>query len=818
MQSVKSFPCHQCKVIFSRSYNLRRHIERYHNHIQPMVDCTLCGAYFHHLSQLREHRRVHKPTTGFKKLQSAFKKSCVIFRKIYAKKILSFEEANALDYSDSLSLLNYEQLQRQTFKVSRITTVEFVKTTSLEGELERTYDIRFRSPTTSIQNQQDISDFMDSSTKFIQNRIDDFIAHGSGWVLDEVLYSDLELGSCAPLKGGCNAVSIKFLKNLKLIHPNSTAQDCFFQAIAYHFVKSDKPKKLRRFIRRKIITEIKTPVHVSDIRKFEKDNQHLRLKINVLYSEDGGKTVVPIYTSKNKSTKNIINLMLWKTVVNGELMEHFSYIEHLSKFLRKSYRYNVNHEFVTYEKLYACGNCLTTYSRLESLRSHEELCLKFKTQKIVTPPKDSCIEFRNFRKKFKVPYVGFFDFESCLKPINRCQKCDVDETCVHASITANEQKPITYSYVIVDSNSNVIHTNTYSGEDCIEHFLNELLTLEGGLLEKMSECVPMVISPLQQAEFNDTLVCHICEKDILPGDAVRDHCHLTGRYMGAAHNLCNLLRQEVKFIPFFAHNFTGYDSHFIMQCLKKDKRIKNISALPLNSEKFRTIQLNSFHFIDSLSFLNASLTELVDDLVEEKNKKNMPFTVLNQMPFYTRDIQKQQPLLLRKGVFPYEHITSSHVLLSPLPTRDKFFSKLSNSGISEEDYKHAEKVYKDFKCANMKDYCELYCATDTFLLAEVILHFRNDMYNMFDLDCCHYISLPQMAYDVMLKTTRVKIEQITDLDMMMFFEDNIRGGVSFINQRHCKATSSNKAIDEHIEMLYIDGMYIFKKAHHLVLN
>jgi hypothetical protein len=775
-----------------------------------MVDCSLCGAYFHQLSDLRKHRRIHKPTTGFKQLISAFKRACIIFRKVYEEKILSFEEASELDYNDIISLLNYEQLQKKEIKVSLITTVEFVKMSAVEDEVERTYDIRFRTPTITIRNQNDILDFVRTSKKFIQNRIDDFLNNGSGWVLDEVLYSDLELGSCKPIKGGCNSIAIKFVKNLKHVKPVSSAQDCFFQAVAYHFVKNSQPKKLRRFIKRKMVAKIKTPVCVSDIPKFEKDNEHLHLKINVLYSENQGETIHPIYTSKSVSTKNIINLLLWKTEVRGELMEHFSYIQNLSKFLRKTYHYSINEELTTYERLYACGNCLTTYSTLSGLTNHEELCLQFKTQRVVTPPEDSYIEFRNYQKKFKVHYMGFFDLESCLEPVDKCQKCVDSEKCVHATITANKQTPITYSYVIIDSDGVVVYKNTYTGADCIERFLSELLTLEGRLLKKLNENIPMQISLEDQIAFdNNCTHCHICETEIEVGDAVRDHCHLTGRYIGPAHNLCNLLRQEAKFIPFFAHNFTSYDSHFLVHGLKSDPRIKKVNALPLNSEKFRTIQINSFHFIDSLSFLNASLSELIADLVEEKKKKKMPFSLLDQMGFYTEDTQERQALLLRKGVFPYEYITSLHTLstTNKLPSKDKFFSNLSNSDITNEDYTHAKKVYKEFGCDNMKDYCELYCATDTILLAEVMLHFRNDMHKMFELDCCHYISLPQMAYDVMLKTTKVRIETLSDIDMVMFFEQNIRGGVSFINQRHCKATTSNQEVDEHVDILYLDGTY-----------
>lgn len=69
----------------------------------------------------------------------------------------------------------------------------------------------------------------------------------------------------------------------------------------------------------------------------------------------------------------------------------------------------------------------------------------------------------------------------------------------------------------------------------------------------------------------------------------------------------------------------------------------------------------------------------------------------------------------------------------------------------------------------------------------------------------HYISLPQLAFDMMLKITGVTIELLTDITKILFVEQNIRGGFSFISKRH-------ESIEIHNgkkEMLYIDGTYVF---------
>ena len=803
------FKCDFCPIVFSRFSNKNRHMQNKHNHVEPIYECTLCGAHYTVYQQLVHHRRQHKPTTGFKLLRKALKGSCAIYRKIYQDRMDSFEDAFEHDYNDMIKLLTYEREVRSNVKVSAVYNCEFIKVDA-EQEVEEVYEIRIRTPTWLLRSDMDVKEFASNTKTYITSRIEDFVSHGSGWILDEILYADLDIGACKALTGGCNKLTVKFKKELKTINKSfGLDQDCFFQAIGAYFTKSSNKTTLRRFIKKYITINIPMPVCINDISRFEKANTNLNVKINVLSVERG--RVFPIYTSKSLSTENVINLVLWKCAdkESGRVYSHYSLIQDLNKFLRKTYKTGYSK---TYERVYYCGNCLSRYTTLTALRKHEQCCLNFQTQRTIYPREDSFISFKNFYKKFKVKYCGFFDLESCLAPnIAPCTTCPTGE-CRHKTVVDNEQKPITYSYVIVDVDGNVVHQKTYTGIDCVQHFLNELLDIEEQLLENLSANISMTITPQQQSDFMCADICHICEQPLTDAEEnprVRDHCHMTGDYLGAAHQSCNLKRRECKFIPFFAHNFTAYDSHFLLQCLKRDDRIKKVTALPLNSEKFRTIQINSYRFLDSLSFLNASLGELVDDLVLGKKGQKNAFPILKQMDIKHLNCRNISSLL-RKGVFPYEHITSIKTLKEKnLPSKSAFDSKLSNSCITDADYQHAELVFDTFKCKNLKDYCELYCATDVALLAEVMFAFRTEMHEEHDLDCCHYISLPQMGYDLMLKKTGVEIELVSDADKLMFFEANINGGLSFINQRYCKATTDQKDVKQHVDMLYLDGTYIY---------
>ena len=79
--------------------------------------------------------------------------------------------------------------------------------------------------------------------------------------------------------------------------------------------------------------------------------------------------------------------------------------------------------------------------------------------------------------------------------------------------------------------------------------------------------VPIKLTEKDKKDFIEATVCHICGNQ-LDENKVRDHCHLTGRYRGAAHNECNLSYTLPKFVPVFFHNLSGYDSHLFVKKLK----------------------------------------------------------------------------------------------------------------------------------------------------------------------------------------------------------------------------------------------------------
>ena len=147
-------------------------------------------------------------------------------------------------------------------------------------------------------------------------------------------------------------------------------------------------------------------------------------------------------------------------------------------------------------------------------------------------------------------------------------------------------------------------------------------------------------------------------------------------------------------------------------------------------------------------------------------------------------------LLARKGVYPYEYMDSLEKLKeTTLPPKEAFYSRLNVEDISDEDYAHAQKVWKTFKMEYFKDYHELYNKVDVLLLADVFENFRNICLKNYELDPAHYYTAPGLTWDAALKITGVNLELLSDIDMLLMVEKGIRGGVSMVSNRYGKANN-----------------------------
>ena len=348
------------------------------------------------------------------------------------------------------------------------------------------------------------------------------------------------------------------------------------------------------------------------------------------------------------------------------------------------------------------------------------------------------------------------------------------------------------------------YTSIYRGENAVYKFMEKML-------EEVEYCKavikkhfnkPLVRTEVDEQNFKTMDGCHICGEKYTDKDVcIRDHCHITGKFRGSAHQECNLklrIKPENLKIPVIFHNLRGYDSHFLMQQIgeiankhgytnkKGEKQDLNINPIPNNMEKYMAFMLgNHLTFIGSFQFMSSSLDKLVSNLPKDD-------LIYTSKAFKG----KRLDLMSHKGVYPYDYMDSFEKFNEKeLPTKDQFHSILNDQHITDDEYNHAQEVWNTFRIRTLGDYHDLYLVSDVLLLTDLFENFRKTCMQYNKLDPCHYFTSPGLSWDAMLKMTNIKLELMIDIDMFEFI--GMRGGVSYIVNRY--GNGNNKYMKEYDE-------------------
>jgi len=116
----------------------------------------------------------------------------------------------------------------------------------------------------------------------------------------------------------------------------------------------------------------------------------------------------------------------------------------------------------------------------------------------------------------------------------------------------------------------------------------------------------------------------------------------------------------------------------------------------------------------------------------------------------------------------------------------------------------------------LRDYHDYYLLCDVLLLADVFQNFKQTIYDEHHLDPLHFITLPSLAWASAMKYTNAKLDLITDLDMYLMAENNMRGGIATISHRYARA--NNPLVEGHDPskptsfILYADANNLYKCA------
>ena len=133
--------------------------------------------------------------------------------------------------------------------------------------------------------------------------------------------------------------------------------------------------------------------------------------------------------------------------------------------------------------------------------------------------------------------------------------------------------------------------------------------------------------------------------------------------------------------------------------------------------------------------------------------------------------------------------------------------------ISQIDYDHVEKVLETFEIKNLGEYHDLYVQCDTFLLTDVFENFRNKCIEIYKLDPAHFLAAPGLVWQECLKKTKVELELLTDIDMILVVEKETIGGICQAIHRYAKANNKYmKNYDKNIissYLMYLDANNLY---------
>ena len=378
----------------------------------------------------------------------------------------------------------------------------------------------------------------------------------------------------------------------------------------------------------------------------------------------------------------------------------------------------------------------------------------------------------------------------------------------------------------------------------------------------------------EEFELEDELSKEDIERIMKKGWKVRDHDNWTGQYRGAAHSGCNLALRKTKKIPIIFHNLSGkvsfilininsfflssgYDGHIIMQSIPKVKKCKDPLVIAKSMEKFIGFTIGRLKFMDSLQHLTSSLDKLVNNLAakaeiigckycpqrgppkaisrHEKTRhtsdyqseythtdksSTLPELFPNLHAYFMKkwkNISNQDEafsMLTRKLSYPYCYMDSFDKFKeTQLPTQKAFFSDLTKKDISDADYKFAKEIWKTFKLKNLGELQDLYVEVDTLLLADVFESYRKVIHNKYGLEPVHFYTAPSLSWSAGLKLTKAKLEIPLDVNMHLFIDSGLRGGISMVCDAFARA--NNKYLKEYYDPSSLQSFLMFVDANNL---
>ena len=594
-------------------------------------------------------------------------------------------------------------------------------------------------------------------------RTEEHVVRGSGWVINYLKNIEFNMYPYDPLRAGSYKPLPTWLSKKRAIQNIQNTDDmCFKWAVIAGVFPNAGINNREKVSSYKKLTHPfdfgdEWPMPINRICRFESRNKDF--SINVFGLDDDEKSIVPLRLSKNRHGKYNIDLFWYD--------DHYSLVVDLGRLINTQ----ISKEG---HKKHMCRFCLHAFKFERGLIQHnKDGC---GADSPVRMPAEGSFtkwdELRNYKKQIKLPFVIYADFEAICKQLERKGK---------NTEKIQEQEACSYGYQITSIwPEHQFEPRQYRGPNAVVEFIQQLQK-DGEMLGSIiAKTQPLEWQDGQEAAHNAATHCHICTK-VINENKVADHDHMYGTYRGAAHLECNsIYTYKKEKIPVVFHNLRGYDAHHIIQNIAEAAKSKKIDTIAINKEKFISFSFDNFRFIDSCSFMMASLDSLSANLLASNGPDSFN---------YFNKVYNGEPDLLRKGIYPYDYMDSTaRFEETNFPKIEDFNSILRNEGIKPEEYEHGLHIYKKFGCRNLGDYHDIYLKTDVLLLADVFEEFRNVCLKIYGLDPAWYYTAPGLSWDALLKHTGIELELLTDLNKYTFCEQAKRGGICMASIKKMDST------------------------------
>ena len=478
---------------------------------------------------------------------------------------------------------NKKHVLKDFFRNHRNIKVRFVLVCMMEkkeGDYKLSFKVQdkayFHSNTYINFKTSDVKELLSKFIREIIENINTFQTNGSGWYFKEVVQLEIHTTEFNPMKGSSYIpLPDWIMRKTAIVSIRNKDEKCFLWSVLRYLHPREKNdcrlKDLEKYEFSLNTKGITFPMKIKDITKFEKLNPDLP-GINV-FSVDDKKTIYPL-REVSKGCKNTIDLFLYEE--DGKF--HYSLIKNFSRLIRSQITTRTD------EPIQICKRCFSHFTKEELLDKHIKYGSNNATAIVKMPEPNTMLYFKNYHKKLPVPFVVYADFECFTKPMNSCSPNPKD------SYNYNYQKhePSGFCFYvkgIVDKKIKpIIYTKTSEDEDVAKVFVEKLAEVTKGIYNDFYQRPkPLRLTQEEQKSFEKAVNCHICSRE-LKKDKVRDHCHFTGQYRGAAHNKCNLMCKKPKVLPVIFHNLQGYDAHLFIKQLARLEG--DLNCIPSTEEKY----------------------------------------------------------------------------------------------------------------------------------------------------------------------------------------------------------------------------------------